>query len=59
MATYNYTSATDFNQDLPLHVVEVVGDRKTETRYSGFTRLRASPSTSPTAERLTRRFVPP
>lgn len=39
MATYNYTSATDFNQELPLHVVEVVGDRKTETRYSGFRTL--------------------
>lgn len=39
MATYNYTSKTDFNKDLPLNIVEVVGDRKTETRYSGFRTL--------------------
>lgn len=39
MATYNYTTATDFDQALNLHVVEVVNDRKTETRYSGFRSL--------------------
>lgn len=39
MATHNYTSKTDFNKDLPLNIVEVVGDRKTETRYSGFRTL--------------------
>ena len=39
MSTYNYTSKTDFNQALPLDIVEVVGDRKTETRYSGFRTL--------------------
>ena len=39
MATHNYTSKTDFNQELPLDIVEVVGDRKTETRYSGFRTL--------------------
>lgn len=36
MVTHNYTSKTDFDQDLPLDIVEVVGDRKTETRYYGF-----------------------
>jgi hypothetical protein len=39
MVTYNYTSKTDFNQELSLDIVEIVGDRKTETRYYGFRTL--------------------
>jgi hypothetical protein len=39
MTTYSYTSKTDFDKDLPLNIVEVVSDRKTETRYTGFRTL--------------------
>lgn len=44
MATHNYTSKTDFDEDLPLDIVEVVGDRKTETRYHGFRSLEEAKS---------------
>jgi hypothetical protein len=39
MVTYNYTSKTDFNQELSLDIVEIAGDRKTEIRYYGFRTL--------------------
>lgn len=39
MVTHNYTAKTDFDQSLSLHIVEMVGDRKTEMRYYGFNTL--------------------
>ncbi len=36
MATYNYTSTTDFDKELPLTIVETVKDRVTEYRFNGF-----------------------
>jgi hypothetical protein len=36
MATYNYSSTTDFDQELKLTVTEIVQDRITEFRYKGF-----------------------